>query len=176
MIMADIFRILFLILGTLIVLVSYWLLSEALFPRMVERARDQYTGHPIKTVIVGLAVAAPLVIVGIGLLKAANPALKFFGAVDLLMLVLIGLLGSAGLTRHIGARLASPSDTLQPWRRVLRGGIVLSLTFVLPLIGWFLVLPVTLVSGFGAAVLSRFGRSKNIEPPSSHPDPEAAAA
>jgi hypothetical protein len=37
---------------------------------------------------------------------------------------------------------------------VLRGGILLALTFLLPFVGWF-VLPIwALVSGFGAFVLS----------------------
>jgi hypothetical protein len=45
--------------------------------------------------------------------------------------------------------LPAPDDERQPWRRVLRGGAVLGLTFVLPLIGWFLVLPVSLLMGVG---------------------------
>jgi len=39
-----------------------------------------------------------------------------------------------------------------PWRRVLRGGVVLSFAFLLPVIGWFVLLPWTLVSGVGASL------------------------
>ena len=39
--------------------------------------------------------------------------------------ILGGLVGSAGLAQRIGAGLPSPADLTQPWRRVLRGGIVL---------------------------------------------------
>ena len=168
MIMADIMRIFLIVVGFLIVIVSYWLLSEALFPRMVDRSRLRYSRSPFKTVFLGIVTAAGPVIGGIAMLSAPNPGLKFLGAVILLTAILIGLLGSAGLSRHIGQRLNSPADEAQPWRRVLRGGIVLSLTFVLPLIGWFLILPVTLISGFGAAVLSWRERDKS--------EPEAAAA
>lgn len=168
MIMADIMRIFLIVVGLLIVIVSYWLLSEALFPGMVDRSRLRYSRSPFKTVLLGIVTAAAPVIGGIAMLNAPNPGLKFLGAVILLSTILIGLLGSAGLSRHIGQRLNSPADEAQPWRRVLRGGIVLSLTFVLPLIGWFLILPVTLISGFGAAVLSwREGKKS---------EPEAAAA
>ena len=56
--------------------------------------------------------------------------------------------------QRIGAGLPSPLDEQQPWRRVLRGGILLALTFLLPFVGWF-VLPIwALVSGFGAFLLS----------------------
>ena len=47
----------------------------------------------------------------------------------LMFLVLSGLVGSAGLAAQIGTGLASPADQTQSWRRVLRGGIVLGLTF-----------------------------------------------
>jgi len=43
-------------------------------------------------------------------------------------------------------------DARLPWRRVLRGGTVLSFAFVLPVIGWFGLLPWTLVSGVGASL------------------------
>ncbi len=39
MIMADVLKIFLLVLGMLIVIVSYWLAAESLFPRMVARAQ-----------------------------------------------------------------------------------------------------------------------------------------
>ncbi len=63
-------------------------------------------------------------------------------------------MGSAGLGDRIGVGLPSAGDATQPWRRLLRGGTVLSLTFLLPIVGWVGVLPWTLVSGVGAAVLA----------------------
>ena len=152
MIMADVFMWLFLILGILTVMVGYWLLSEALFPGLVGRSRMQYQERPGRTVGIGFAVTIPLVVGALVLLNLPNGAAKFGGFVVLLSLVLTGLVGSAGLARHVGHELASPVDATQPWRRVLRGGTILSITFVLPLIGWLFVLPVTLVSGVGATV------------------------
>ena len=74
----------------------------------------------------------------------------------LILLVLSGLAGSSGLAAQIGAGLASPADQSQSWRRVLRGGIVLGLTFILPIAGWFLILPISLIMGCGAALRSSF--------------------
>jgi hypothetical protein len=67
--------------------------------------------------------------------------------------LVLALVGSAGLADKIGAGLASPVDVDQPWRRVLRGGTVLALLFIVPLLGWFAVLPLTLASGLGALFL-----------------------
>jgi hypothetical protein len=160
MIMADVLKVLLLVLGSLIVFVSYWLAAAALFPRTVASARDVYASRPLRATVVGALVAAPLVVVGLALLASApSPALKMLGVATLAIPVMLGLLGSAGLGERIGVGLPSATDAEHPWRRVLRGGAVLSLTFLLPVIGWLGVLPWTLVSGVGASVLAlRAGR------------------
>ncbi|NUM54876.1 MAG: hypothetical protein HUU46_14615 [Candidatus Hydrogenedentes bacterium] len=165
MIMADVFKILFIILGILITTVAYWLLFEALFRRVVERASVVYETSPYKVVLVGAVVGVPLFIASLGLLQSAA-GLKLIGAVLMSALLLVGLIGSAGLARLIGCRLASATDSAYPWRRVLRGGMVLSITFVLPVVGWFVMLPLTLASGVGALILSRWGqRAAQTVPP-----------
>lgn len=73
----------------------------------------------------------------------------------LLMLpLLLALAGSSGLALSIGAGLSAPDDTRRPWGRVLRGGSVLAGTFLLPFLGWFIVLPWVLASGLGTAVMT----------------------
>ena len=153
MIMADVFKIVFLVLGTLIVFVSYWLVAAALLPRLVDRARARYDAHPIRATLVGALVAAPGLTLGGALLtQAANPGAKLVGGAIVSLVVLLAFLGSAGLADRIGAGLPAAGDEAYRWRRVLRGGTVLSFTFLLPVVGWFVVLPGTLLSGLGAAI------------------------
>jgi hypothetical protein len=72
----------------------------------------------------------------------------------------MGLFGSAGLCLRLGKGLVNPNDEGQPWLRVKRGGIVLGLMFIFPLLGWFFVFPVAFFSGIGAAFLAwRDGRN-----------------
>jgi len=152
MIMADILKIFLIILGILAVYVSYWLLAEALFPKLVERASQHY-GKPLKITVIGLLAAAVPVVLGLVLANAPHPVLKVFGLTLAVTPVILGLGGSAGLTLRIGMGLPSPIDETQPWRRVLRGGVLLAFSFLLPIVGW-IVLPLwVLVSGFGAFVL-----------------------
>ena len=164
MIMADILKIFLIIVGVLTVFVSYWLVAEALFPGIVERSQTQYA-HPVKITLLGLAIAVLPVFIGGAVSKLPNPALKITGLTLLVIPALLGLVGSAGLTRKIGAGLPSPLDLPQPWRRVLRGGVLLALTFLLPFVGW-IVLPIwTIISGLGAFVLSaRQSRHASAKP------------
>jgi hypothetical protein len=152
MIMADVWKIVFLILGTQAVMVSYWLLAAALFPEALRRSRAAYDQRSGRVTLTGLATAVPALLVGAGLLQGPHPLLKLIGGVMVSAPVALGLMGSAGLCDRIGAGLPGDTDARQPWRRVLRGGIVLSFAFVLPVIGWFVLLPWTLVSGVGASL------------------------
>ena len=154
MIMADILKIFLLIVGGLLIFIAFWLASEVLFPTLVERARDQYR-RPWKLTFAGLAMCAPLLGLALALSKAANNPLMNIAAISLLGVVLIGgLAGSAGLAKRIGVGLPSPLDEAQPWRRVLRGGVVLALTYLLPFIGWMGLSIWTLVTGFAAWVFA----------------------
>src|SRR5436190_15941921 len=153
MIMADILKIVFIVLGILTIFVSYWLLAEALFPRLVENASQQYK-RPVRLTFIGLAVAVLPVILGSVLSKTPNPIFKFIGITLIVVPGLLGLAGSAGLTLRIGLGLPSPTDETQPWRRVLRGGIVLAGCFLLPIVGWIIIPLWVLLSGLGAFILA----------------------
>jgi hypothetical protein len=157
MIVADILMWFLLIMGTYIIFISYWLAAQALFPDLTDRCRQRIKAAPLRQALIGLAWTIPAAAAGVALLNVPNPLLKFLGATIVLLLILAGLIGSSALAAQIGYGLASPSDQAQPWRRVLRGGMVLGLTFVFPLIGWLLILPLSLVIGVGALFASLSG-------------------
>jgi hypothetical protein len=111
----------------------------------VQRAQDRIPRRPISTFFVGL---------GVSVLFAALVAL--LGNANLAPLAIVlssfalgwSLLGVSALARHVGSRLASPSDPA--WKPHLRGGIVLALSFLVPLLGWLLLFPIALILGAGA--------------------------
>jgi len=153
MIMADVLKIFLLVAGGMIVSVAYWLVGEALFPRLVARAAGAYERRPLRSLLLGAVLGAPFVAMAMGLASVGTGPAQFGALVLAALPLFAGLFGSTALCRRIGQGLASPVDAEQPWRRVLRGGIVLVFVFLLPFIGWFLVSPAVLLSGLGAAVL-----------------------
>ncbi len=167
MIMADVFKILFPVVGTLMSFVCFCLLFEGMVPAAVNRCRGVYETRPVRALFLGLALAGPGMFLGIAFLKnVPAPVGQFLGFSVIFFLVSMGILGSAGLSSMIGTRLHTPDDEGQPWRRVLRGGTVLAITFLFPLVGWFLVMPLTLASGLGAAVISMWQRRSSGSIPS----------
>jgi hypothetical protein len=160
MIMADILFWALIVIGFYIAFVSYWLFTEALFPNFVERCRERYATVPVRCTLLGLVVAAPLLTGAVALAAHMGPILQIGGIGLVVLIVLLGLMGSAGLCRQIGQGLPGSNDSAQPWRKVWRGGLVLGITFILPVIGWFAVLPWTLISGFGVFLRVRFSRKR----------------
>jgi uncharacterized membrane protein len=165
MIVADILMWFLLIAGTYVVINAYWLATQGLFPLFVDRCRERLRRSPVNVFLFGLGGTVPGVVIGVALFRAASPVAKFTGATLLLLLVLIGLMGSAGLAAQVGIGLGAYPDERTSWRRVWRGGLVLGLTFILPLIGWLLILPGTLILGTGAMMQSLRRDRRMVEPP-----------
>lgn len=168
---------LFIALGFFLMFVSYWLAAAALFPAHVTRCSAQF-GRPVLTTLTGLLLAVVPISGGMAVLNAAPAAVKWIGLFLVGVPLLAGLVGSAGLARRIGVGLPAPHDDTQPWRAVLRGGVVLALTFLLPVLGQILLIPLVLASGAGAAFFSWRGerqarRLNGREPLAAAADPPA---
>jgi hypothetical protein len=164
MIMADVLLWTFVILGFFVITVSYWVAAVGLVPGLVEHSCERLGSSPWKSLLIGSAIGIPLLAIGLGMANGGPPALKIFGILLALLVFLVGLCGSAGLCLKIGKGLVNPLDEVQPWLRVKRGGIVLGLMMIFPVLGWFLVLPLTLLFGIGAGILGwRDGRKELVE-------------
>jgi len=147
--LADVFTVLFVVLGLMVVFVAYWLLAAGLFPNVVRRCAERVGASLGKVVLVGTVGLVPVIVVGIYISKiASNPLGKIFGVLVVFGGILLALLGAAGIATRIGQGLASVNDEREPWRRVLRGGVVLALA-----LGTVVLLPVMLLAGFGALLL-----------------------
>jgi hypothetical protein len=169
--LADVFTVVFIILGFIIVFIAYWLAAAGLFPALVESCSRRLGAAPIKATIVGLITWGPMLAIGSWVSNhAPNGPAKLIGVLILIVSALIALAGSAGLAFRVGSGLRSSRDETEPWRIVLRGGIVLALTFVLPFVGTAVMIW-SFVAGFGAFVL---GRQKAKVAPVAQPESATA--
>ena len=154
--LADVFTVVLSVAGVLTVFVGWWLAMTGLFPRLVEGCADKLGRSPGKCVAVGLAGAVPLIFGLVVLGKiSTNPAAKLLSVVLVIGALLLALAGTAGLALRIGRGLPAASDGGERWRCVRRGGIVLALTY-----GTIVLLPLTLLAGLGAIVLTGLGRGE----------------
>lgn len=131
------------------------LLAALAFPRRAERAQMLLTEHPWACLGRGIATA---VICGLPTLLLASAP----GPARLLLLAPLGLLtagalvGSAAAVRLLGGRIDAVGSPLTPFAALTRASFLYVAAGFLPVIGWFLVLPASLLLALGAGLPALF--------------------
>jgi hypothetical protein len=169
MLMADTMAIFFVVLGIMLAFPGLWLLCRGLWPGRVTDAAATCGKGLVKSFLVGLPVTlAMIVLAGIFTRFLGSPGKLIAGAIVCAYLLLANT-GVSGFVTCIGQRLASPGDEERPWKATLRGGVVLELSYLLPILGWFVILPISVIVGCGSAVLSLLNLSRGAARESSLP-------
>ena len=158
-------------LAAFLILVAHWLVAAGMFPKAVQAFSDVYERRPIRATLLGLFTYGPLFVLLLNSGKIGNGAVKLFAIVAGFSALLLGFVGSAGLALRIGRNLSAETS---PWHRILRGGVMLALVFITPLLGSLFLLHVGLASGFGAVLLARPWKAKAAAPAPLAETPEPA--
>jgi len=164
MLFGDVIAIGLSIAGFLASLQGLWLVCLAMWPRRVGRAAERCERNGIKSFLVGVALTGLVVLVIAVVAKRLGTAGQLAAwTIGFLYLVYSGV-GTAGLVTHLGKRLSSPADAERPWKATVRGGVALELAYLVPILGWFGLLPLSMIIGAGAVTLSFIGRREGMSP------------
>ena len=144
-----------------LILIAHWLVAAGLFPGAVQKLAVEYGRRPIRAALLGIITYGPLQVLGLNAGNMHNPVIKFLAIAASLGSLLMAFIGTAGLALRIGRNLSPGADV---WQQSLRGGVMLALVFITPVLGWFFVLPVGLASGFGALLLGAAVEEANRMP------------
>ena len=140
-----------------LILLGHWLVAAGLVPQATQSFADQYGRRPIRTVLLGVFTYGPLFLLLLNSGKIPNPLIRIAAIVAGFTALLIAFAGTAGLALRIGRNLCRDASI---WQQGLRGGVMLALVFITPLLGSLFLLHVGLASGFGAFLLARPWKSK----------------
>lgn len=136
---------------------SVWLVAEAMAPQGACRRRDRAEAGFLRNISAGLLPTVVVFLLAAGLLRGARGAAGVFVLAGVGLVLLWALVGAGGLARLVGERLW-PNDAQTPGRPTARGGALLVGCCLLPVFGWFGLLPLLLVTGLGIEVRGWFGR------------------
>ncbi len=140
-------------------LVALMLVTAALWPRFTLKARDNLETSPGKTFLVGLV---NYLFLGAIALVALNlgPAAVF--GVGLGSLLLVGtFLGLPAAAILVGTRLYDLREReTTRWSEIIAGSVALYLAALLPVVGWFIVLPALCLWCFGTTALTLLNRNR----------------
>lgn len=165
MLFADLMAWVFGISALLAGLTALWLLCAGLWPRAVERTVEDLGRGIIKPLLVGIPITLIVAAAFIGATKLPNPFSGVLGVGLGSAFLLYAGVGIAGLATVVGKRLPSPVDTERPWKATIRGSLVLGFVWVLPFVGWFVLMPASIFIGAGATLRSLISAGKAAKKP-----------
>jgi hypothetical protein len=101
----------------------------------------------------GLVVVVALAIPIVTLLALPFGPAKFLGWILLAASLALSSIGSAGIAAHLADRVAQRSN-VTALGAFVRGAVVLELAAFFPVIGWFFLWPLLLITAFGATTFA----------------------
>ena len=126
-----------------------------LFPGVVGRAQVRVSATPMRSLFLGIGGLFLLVIPVAVLNAMAFGLAKLLAAMLVFSAFGVATLGAASIAVEMGDRLLGlAAPTLTRSGAVLRGAVALELAAIFPIVGWFLVIPGTLLIGFGAGIFA----------------------
>ena len=155
--MADVYIVLYSLLGILITLPALLIALNLLLPRVTTRTAGRLTHTPIKSFFMGLPLVAFLALWIAMTAQTAFGPLRFTAFAAALFGMGLGTLGAAGMARSLGERLSPLLPRSAAMLNLLRGAIVYELACLFPIIGWFLFAPIVGTAVIGAAIFGIIG-------------------
>ncbi len=161
--MTDILRLFLGIVLLTIAFAAYFLVFGALFPNRVKRTQHIITQIPGRSFGVGLVNFLFFGVIALLLFSIAGNVGNFFRVILLIPALLITTVlsislsfGFAGMVDLLGDRVFSEQPA---WKKTVWGTVILAFGCALPFVGWFLLLPYTGLTGFGAMILGFFQKT-----------------
>ncbi len=153
------------ILGALLALGGLQLFVAGAFPGVVGQASRNLRREKSRLLAAcGIGLGAVVFTALLGVATGALPGgAKIIALFPLLAVAMLLAAGLAAVSHTVGTGLGSSLDAKAPSRRLLRGAVASELAYVVPVLGWFFLLPLALIMGSGAAVMAIFQADKRRE-------------
>ena len=152
--MADISAIFFILLIISIafpcMLTAWWLL----FPSLIRRAQTRVEKSLSRSFWLGLLILIAVTIPIVTLLSLPIGPAKFAGWILLAAFLALSSIGSAGIAGHLGEQMKRAGNGFTPLGGFIRGAVILELAAFFPVLGWFFLWPLALITALGATAFA----------------------
>ncbi|CAN1562769.1 hypothetical protein MCEMSE15_02755 [Fimbriimonadaceae bacterium] len=136
------------------------LAAGLMFDAKVHRAHTKLQSGFWAPMLHGVGILLVLGGLGLALLNAPSPGVKFLGAALIGALLAIGTVGGAGLSRLVAIRMREQHTDMSEFTAFSRSSLILVGVGLLPVLGWFLFLPALLCIAFGAGWSALLGKQR----------------
>jgi hypothetical protein len=124
-----------------------------MFPARVEAASVHLEQHPWRSLLLGSGAVLLLALPVMVLVSLPAGVAKFLGWALAVAVLALSAIGAAGLTRLLAHRMAAQGlAEAGSLGTLVRTSLALELASLLPIVGWFVVLPAVTAAAFGASL------------------------
>ena len=153
------------VIGYVLTQTSLLVWAGLMFPNPVERARARALAKPGASAVSGFFVWLFSLVLGFAMLREGNPGpIQFAGWIVLSPMLIASIIGLAGVAQVVSSRLQERSERIGGVSGLVGGAFCMTLAFFVPIIGWFVVWPVTAWIAIGAGMHALLARPKLIQP------------
>ena len=160
---ATVWMIVWLLIGAALTIGSSLLTARTLFPAFAGRCAARCS-TPVRSFFLGLATVAVAVVI-ITLASKAGKAGQPVVFILIGITTLLALAGVSGQVVRMAARAVHDGESANSWAAARRAATILTLSYILPVAGWVVILPLSLLTGLGCALLSLRAPAPVAAPP-----------
>jgi hypothetical protein len=165
--MANVLTVVWFIIGWTAMQTGLMVWLALMLPQRVGRARERVETAPVRTFFVGAAFWIVTVLFAVNLIKQGRPGpVQLFGWLTAGPMLAASAIGGAAFAQIVSERIRERSPQTSPLAALAVGGLCTAISGLLPVIGWFVFLPIVGFMSVGAG-LSALLRKK----PAQHPEP-----
>jgi len=145
---------------------SAWALIMTLaliFPAKSGHARERLVARPWAAFFTGLAIWATIGVFGFVLLSIPLPIGKLMGWTVIMGLLSVAAIGGAGLASLASQRLRELAPDMTPYASMSKSAAVIVVSGLVPLLGWFMIVPILTFVSTGAGLQALLSRQPEVE-------------
>lgn len=144
--------------GTMLALPAFLIFINLALVETSEKAMYRVKQGGCMPFVVGSVIVLFVGAPAVGLISAGS-IFQFMGSIVATALALGGFLGLSAIARLVGRRLTEMAEqNYPPLLETVTGAFILSFAIMFPLLGWFVLLPLSFITGIGAIVLVMVNR------------------
>ena len=158
-------------------LIAFFQVVSAFFPRLIAKSIHSMEVSPFRTFLLGLANIVFLVVIFLLFYALGeNTGVQVYFLPALIVVLIVAPLVSIALSAIVGYLSERLLPTSNRVRRMNYGGAAFLLACAVPYVGWFGLLPATIIFGFGGVINGLFqilsDRKSTKEETNNHEKPE----
>jgi hypothetical protein len=156
----DALTVVSLIVGTCLALWAMIIGMAMLFTRRAGQAAAHLERSPAGALLIGAVLTFAVAAANVVLQQAPNGLVRLLGWSLIYGALSISLVGASGLAILVGGRIQRMDGRMSAFSGLMRGAAFIVIAGLLPLLGWFLFIPLILMFSLGAGLQATFYKGR----------------